>query len=221
MRASVRHVVGMAVLALAAGHCSGSTNRSGPGSSTDGAPNANALEDSGLCEGTAVGDGAVPVPAEHRPAATTCPLTQPLPTSADGGAFTCDSAADCAGDATPAYEGLSCLNHQCADDECLSDSDCGAGTVCLCSADAGGGDVRHLNACVPAACAVDSDCGPNEYCSPNRTYCGEVTGYYCHGVHDTCVDPTTDCACLSGEGKACIYAPQVGYWVCGQSVCLG
>ena len=227
MKASLRHVAAVVVLALAAGHCGGQTTANGSGAAADtgsqqgdGPSGAATLDDSGLCEGTAVQDGAVAVPPEHRAAASACSLSSRFPLSADGGAIACASAADCSGDAASVLEPIACLGGQCTYDQCLTDSDCPTGSLCLCAADAGGGNIIHANACVPAACRLDSDC-PSGYCSPDRTYCDEVSGYYCHSPHDTCVDPTIDCPCITQGGAGCLYAPQVGYWVCGQSICLG
>ncbi len=200
MKTSRRSILGIGAIALVASHCGGSS-----------------LDAQNLCEGTASHEGAPRVPSEHRAMPAACSLSQGGPATADGGAISCSSNADCQAGSS-LIDPPSCLGKQCRWDQCLVDSDCPSGNVCLCAADAGGGDSVHHNVCVPANCRIDSDCGANEYCSPSRGYCGGVSGFYCHSSRDTCVDVTTDCAC---GGNACVYAPTVGYFVCGTLVCMG
>jgi hypothetical protein len=247
MKSTHRSILGIGAIALVASHCGGSTIAGAPQSAMDsGAPqsamdsgdpqsamDARAPQSAGdagaspvddgsvdapnLCEGTAAHDGAPAVPAEHRAVAATCSLSQGNPETADGAAVSCSSNTDCQAESSlidPPY----CLGKQCRRDQCLVDSDCPSGTLCLCGADAGGGDIIRSNVCIPANCRLDSDCGANEYCSPSRGYCGAVSGFYCHSSRDTCVDVTTDCAC---GGNACVYAPTVGHFVCGTNVCMG
>jgi hypothetical protein len=139
--------------------------------------------------------------------------------AADGSILTipCTSDADCQGDGAFS-DAPHCLDNQCSWDECLVDSECPSGTICVCAADTGGGNGIHTNECVSAACRLDSDCGPNQFCSPSRVYCGGLTGFYCRGARDTCFDPATDCAC---GGNACVYTPIVGHFVCGTNLCGG
>jgi hypothetical protein len=243
MKRPCTRILAMATLALAAGHCGGSTTggtAAGAGTPGDAADarspgdarsqgddadfsgdDSTTPEDSGLCEGTRAPGAPLPAPAEHRAQAATCAPSGPVSSLSDAGGVSCTSAADCNGDAAT-LNPLSCIEGNCTYDECLADSDCPGGSLCLCGTDSGGGLIRHNNACVPADCHVDSDCGAGGYCSPSRGYCGEVSGYYCHGARDACVDPATDCLCPGAPAaNSCVYAPQVGYWVCGQSVCMG
>jgi hypothetical protein len=210
----------MVALALAGAHCSdgGGATASPDSGSVNPAPG---LADAGECEGTArpsASSGAsAEVPAEHRAVAIACSRTplfsdEPGTSSSDGGGVACSSITDCQ------VAGGYCVQGQCGLDTCLSDADCGAGKVCVCGADAGGGNAIHTNSCVAANCRTDSDCGAGEYCSPSRGYCGGVDGYYCHTGADTCIDSTSDCAC---GGNACVYAPTVGHFVCGTNICEG
>jgi len=184
-------------------HSDGGGSGGGSGSSSGGGP------DSGMCEGT-VGPGEVP--AEHRPTATACART-PNATLPDGGTpGACNTDADCPGGF------LHCTEHQCGYDACLVDSDCPAANVCVCSGGNGGGLRSPGNVCVPASCKVDSDCGSGNVCEPSRGYCGSVDGFFCTSNKDTCMDPAKDCSC---GGNSCVYAPTVGHFVCGTSVCMG
>jgi hypothetical protein len=158
------------------------------------------------------------VPTEHRATATACQPTAgpPLP---DAGLSACTADSDCAGDGAYTPFGH-CLHGVCSFDQCLTDSDC-TGGVCGCSTDYYGGNAAyHPNICVAANCRVDSECGAGGYCSPSRGRCGTFEGFYCHGPSDTCVNPQTDCTSCS-SGFSCVYAPTVGAFVCGGSVCNG
>jgi hypothetical protein len=172
------------------------------------------------CPGRPVGAQPRAVPTEHRATATACaPSRQPpLP---DGGVSSCTTDTDCTpADGTFSFY-TSCLHGTCSFDQCLTDADCANGGACGCSSDYYGGNIAyHPNICVPANCHVDADCGAGGFCSPSRGRCGTFTGFYCHTSADTCVDPTADCAGCSNT-NACVYAPTVGAFVCGLSVCNG
>jgi hypothetical protein len=207
----------LAVPVLAgAGHCGGTVqNPSAPSDALD----------AGLCEGTAVWAGSRAAPVEHRSQSVTCePSATPLP-PIDAATVSCTSNMDC--QTALGNTAATCLQQQCTFDQCLTDKDCLAGEACICAGDNGGGDRIVRNTCVPATCHLDSDCGAGQYCTPSRGYCGGVAGLYCTTKKDTCVDFTTDCACggsyVNGGEKdnACVYAPQVGYWVCGAVTCSG
>ncbi len=208
-------VTSIGVTALSLFHCGGAVKGGSSAAQAE-------LEDAGLCEGARTPASPVPVPQEHRPAPVACgPTDNGADTSRDGGGISCSSPFDCNGDAAT-LDPASCLGGTCTYDQCLTDADCPTGALCLCSSEAGGGDIRHFNECVPAACHIDSDCGVGEYCSPSRGYCGGVSGFYCHGPRDTCADPTTDCPCVEGPtSPSCVYAPQVGNWVCATLFCMG
>jgi hypothetical protein len=212
-----RHTL-CAALALLLLHCGGVTNaaRDAGAGQDSGAPGDDAgvlPAEAGLCEGTSHGG----IPAEHRPTATTCPRSPDFTTEA--AAVTCTTSAGCVSDSSPNFDTI-CVQGVCGADECLADSDCPSTQLCVCAADGFGGDGPRINRCVPAACKVDGDCGPGRYCEPSRSYCGSVDGYNCTSPADTCTDPQNDCAACGG-GNACDYAPQVGHFVCGTSVCNG
>jgi hypothetical protein len=169
------------------------------------------------CAGTRVSPPGT-VPAEHRAVATACSPSNAPPL--DGGAMSCTTNADCSPDGSAAWNYNTCLHGVCSFDLCLTDADCGSSYVCACSSDYYGGNAAyHPNICVPSNCRVDADCGAGGYCSPSRGYCGTFQGFYCHGPSDTCVDATADCAACGIS--ACVYAPTVGAFVCGSSICAG
>jgi len=127
----------------------------------------------------------------------------------------CTTPADC-GSAGAVFHG--CLGRTCSFDECLTDADCPDGQACGC-ADQFGGNALHYNACVPAQCRIDSDCGQGGLCSPSgNSYCGSLTGYYCHSPADTC---TTDADCCEPTPR-CFYTPALGHFACqAQTICGG
>ncbi len=182
-----------------------------------------AFEDAGLCEGTATPGATRPAPTGARLQGTTCgPSAVALDVAGGDAGPACASAADCVGDGgSPLFGRGACLQGGCTIDQCYTDSDCGAGAVCVCSGSVGGGNAQHANTCIEAHCKSDSDCGPGSYCLPSLGYCGGVQGFYCTTRQDSCVDPQTDCACVEPAAKSCQYAPQVGRWVCGRAFCAG
>jgi hypothetical protein len=217
----VRHVFILGFFAAAAAHCSPAT--SGPTAAPDASEPQTALEDAGFCEGTAKPAATRPPPGAGRlqSGATCSPSDRALFAGGDAGGA-CTDSSQCLGDGGPPFYGsASCVRGECTEDECYTDSDCGAGSVCVCSENVGGGNAEHFNTCLQAQCRADSDCGPGNYCLPSVGYCGGVLGFYCTTDEDTCVDPATDCPCLQGLPTSCQYAPQVGRWVCGESICQG
>jgi hypothetical protein len=90
---------------------------------------------------------------------------------------------------------------------CVADSECPAGTACVCNpldylpdpalVTAGKG------ACVLATCRTDTDCGVGSYCAlGNLNYLGEaVPGFGCLQAEDEC---TTDADCNSSDGYICL-----------------
>jgi len=114
------------------------------------------------------------------------------------------------GDCTDGKDGLCVLSLtvaacSCTYDQCFSDDDCPAGTLCSCSGFYSG------NTCVSGSCHVDADCGVGGYCSPVVAGCsGQVIGYACHKADDKCSD-NKDCPFSS----SCAPEFGTGSWVCG------
>jgi hypothetical protein len=171
-------VAPLAMFALAAASCGGSSSTtSGDGGadsgasadsgqradSADGADSGSSADAGGTCRTTP--------PAVHRPTASTCP-SHATDAGADAGILGCD----------PPH------------DACLADSDCGATGVCDCEAPR----CTHPfplagNVCVPGNCRVDSDCACG-FCAGD-TACGGLDGYYCTTPQDQC---STDADCQDG-----------------------
>lgn len=71
---------------------------------------------------------------------------------------------------------------------CLTDDDCGAGSVCEC----GSSESPTGGVCRQSDCTVDSDCGTGLLCASYLGGCGEA-GYACQRLDDECrID--ADCA---------------------------
>jgi hypothetical protein len=162
-------------------------------------------------------DAPAPVPMYHRPDDSQCTTPRGAgncTSTATGPAFTCSSDGQCAdgginGRCTASGGGPAGCT--CTYDGCQTDSDCGAGQLCVChgSAYSYGG-----NACMPGNCRVDSDCGAGGYCSPahGTTNCGYVSGYYCHTARDFC---TNDSDCSNGAfPDVCTWSATDNRWEC-------
>jgi hypothetical protein len=151
-----------------------------------------------------------------RPAPVACPAHSAPVIAGDGGPVSCNTLSDCQPDGSLNFY-VACLNGVCSVDQCLADSDCGAGNVCECPG-AGGGAVRLGNTCIATSCQVDSNCGANGVCSASTGYCGNVQGYYCHSSSDECLT-NYDCC---GSTPECAYQPTLGHWACQQAtLCAG
>jgi hypothetical protein len=142
------------------------------------------------------------------------------PTALDGGIITCASDTDC----PPCQNGQPDRCHAvpqtlhgpwCICDQCNTDQDCGAGSVCVCN-QRGWSSGSYQNACVPAQCQVDADCGPGGFCSPSPGPCGAIQGYYCHTAADPCWS-SADCP----AGNVCLRSSATGAWGCGTVLCGG
>jgi hypothetical protein len=110
-----------------------------------------------------------------------------------------------------------CAGGTCDFDACVSDSDCPAGTACICMSD------THApgNQCLPSQCRVDADCGAGGLCSPSGSEAGPfygVQGRYCRTAGDTC---QTDSDCNAQGAGTCVYQPEVGHWACTYSHAAG
>ena len=151
----------------------------------------------GLC-GSSAPVSASEVPPFHRSVAMACQPSLAASTYPGAGAA-CTSDDQC----KPDSSGLHCLGGSCTKDECLTDDDCGAGGLCLCSE-----PQSNLNQCHRGNCRVDGDCGAGGYCVPSYTAGGcPAEGFYCHTPADTCIDVDTDCGGCSNEDSSGIFYP--------------
>lgn len=90
---------------------------------------------------------------------------------------------------------------------CVRDSECGAGTICLCDSPVG--------SCASASCERDADCGPDLLCSSHDPYagCGLITvpAFICQtfedecGAHSDCGPGAPYCAHTGGQ-RECVSA---------------
>lgn len=138
----------------------------------------------------------------HRPAPVKCesnlprrgtapifvpPLPDPLP------AAWCRTDSDCTEKPYGYCGPVGQISHFCSYG-CVSDSDCGAGNVCVCGPEFG--------ICAQATCQSDADCGGEFKCAAWTPYvgigCGESPAYACQSSRDSC---KTDGEC--GQGDFC------------------
>ncbi len=183
--------------------------------------------------GNQMPDGAQRVPLRHRPVATACG-DAPRPAGNCGGRpdLGLPDQDECNGDVSCTNgmngrcvaEGIS-LCH-CSYDDCRSDSDCLAGSLCDCRDEWVRGFPEGPNRCLPSDCRIDSDCGAGGYCSPSLDpQCGTFSGitlWHCHTPKDECIDDS-DCAAIDGGYVTpfCAWAPELGHWACSIAQCLG
>lgn len=147
---------------------------------------------------------------EHREAIKTCSSSLPRPDtfpSYDGGSA-CTSDADCTAQpngycAVPPGEVYSPFT-QC-NYGCLTDAECGAGSICVC-----GDPVGH---CVQATCTSDADCATGFLCATYQEYpyCGPIV-FACQSPYDQCMG---DGDCASGT---CVY--ENGVRSCSNATCF-
>jgi hypothetical protein len=129
----------------------------------------------------------------HRTTAAQCQSLLPRPeTCAPTGGGTGECSADTECTAKP--HGICGVQQQVLDCRCeygcVSDADCGAGSVCVCGQPAG-----H---CVTASCTTDADCGGSALCAQARLEkCGSF-GFRCQRAGDQCAQDS-DC----GQGEQC------------------
>lgn len=152
-------------------------------------------------------------PADHRPVASSCVGVHapPEPVFLTYTTGSCTRHADCtAGTNGKCINGIgSAYNHYfCVYDDCATDADCDAGSVCYCTAST---SARCLST---GNCLVDGNCGgSNRYCSPSMGMdCDgyhSVDGYYCHTSTDSCID---DSDCTGTD--YCNYDVYKGRWQC-------
>jgi hypothetical protein len=103
-------------------------------------------------------------------------------------------------------------------DQCLTDSNCSDGGLCLCETPIlagqpcpGGVPLYSGNVCLPSNCRVDSDCSPCGSCLGEYA-CGDVTGFYCQTPEDECA-PNGGPGTTSDEGNGCTFKD--GRWIDG------
>ena len=166
------------------------------------------------------------VPLWHRPTAAACTGDRPAGGctfgSPDLGGANCNADSNCAfapsGRCTSTRVGCMCTY-----DDCSTDADCAAGTLCSCRGTLGDRPAG-TNRCVTSNCRVDADCGANGYCSPSLdpscgTYIG-VSEWFCHTSQDTCINDS-DCPSTGGVTPFCGYKPEIGHWSCLSALCAG
>jgi hypothetical protein len=95
-------------------------------------------------------------------------------------------------------------------DQCLIDSDCASGQVCICADQQGGGPVHLGNVCMTTQCQVDANCSGGQVCSASIDGCSGIAGYDCHTNADACL---TDVDCC-GTMPHCAYDTTSGHWAC-------
>jgi hypothetical protein len=117
-------------------------------------------------------------------------------------------------------------DYACSYDDCIRDSDCEAGSLCVCRPSS---TSLYANNCMSGAnCRVDSDCGPGGYCSPSALACSCTCGdsgptcaygdpcghgYFCHTPGDACINDG-DCP----TGTICNYDRLEQRWDCARCV---
>ncbi len=160
----------------------------------------------------------------HRPVATACAASTPIPIPPDAGGTSCATDNDCLADGGFSDLTLYCKNHVCSPDQCFTDADCQTSQLCECSFSFGHG--LHANFCVSTGCHVDADCASG-LCSPTGDggVCGSFAGYRCRSAVDTC-RTDSDCPSMVDGGvtlpNICIYVSEVGHWQCyAGPICSG
>jgi hypothetical protein len=145
----------------------------------------------------------------HRPTTAQCPSTLPRAEEiCSGDGLACNSDADCADVANGfcgygnGFEGGCVCNAGC-----LTDADCGAGSICMC------GD--PVGSCVAADCTTDEDCDGGLCASTivGDPGCGSLQ-FRCQTGQDEC-GGNADCP----EGKSCVIPEGGGPRVCRSAEC--
>jgi hypothetical protein len=162
-------IISTMVLAGAVG-CGGreSGMNAGTSSGSSGASSGLDASDGGAAD---VGPDAPALPEYHRVDDSQCAVPRPAGgcklMSADGGPDgPCATDLECQDSGVGGRCASGLRGCTCTYDECQTDSDCGAGMLCVChdsAYSAGAG-----NTCMLGNCRVDTDCGPGGYCSPRR-----------------------------------------------------
>lgn len=192
----------------------GSSNGTASGGAAAGGAPAGGAANGGASSGGSGGattacKGASITKTDGRPTGATCHPTR-VQSFPDAG-VPCTTSAPCT------YG--TCVKGECTIDECLVDSDCAAGSACICGDTFYGGNALHGNVCVTAKCRTNADCGSSGVCEPSfGERCGGPSGVFCHSAADTC---GTDKDCCP-SAPACRYQAELGHWAClGISVCNG
>ncbi|MEB2314216.1 MAG: hypothetical protein OZ928_20415 [Polyangiaceae bacterium] len=98
--------------------------------------------------------------------------------------------------------------------DCVLDSDCQAGSICVCIAGValtagrrlGPGVSQGPNRCLPAACTSAADCG-GWACGLSHDPCGLADGFHCYSSRDEC---SSDADC--DGNRRCSYSGD--HWKC-------
>jgi hypothetical protein len=152
----------------------------------------------------------------HRSSVHACPSALPRSTACgglrvdagvDAGNVGCSADTDCtahpdgmcsASDPLVGVPGAGCSCYY----GCQSDSDCGAGKICLCGSPVG--------VCVSSSCSTDADCGAGSLCTMSTATgtCPSGVPFACQTPQDTC-GGDQDCMGEAGRSKACGYVGAV------------
>jgi hypothetical protein len=204
-------IVAVLLLALVAG-CGGGSTLSSDGGGTD------------ASVGGVRPSGMVSTPSMHIPSAPgACAPAPAVNCMVPSGGGSCALDSDCTAGLDGRCAFVNNAGCACGYDACATDADCGVGTACFCRPEYSGVGVAFApTRCLPSNCRTDADC-TSGYCSPSEdasiaSGCGgRPLGNYCHTSSDECgVD--TDCL----GGGTCLYAPEVGHWICAPSAfCAG
>jgi hypothetical protein len=160
--------------------------------------------------------GAPRVPIVHRAAAEACSSTpvgaEPMPGSTN---LTNDCARN--EDCKAGMNGRCIFTFpmgvdKCFYDQCLTDADCGR-EVCACSSE----QLAITNACKGGDCKTDGDCA-GSYCSPSVD-CSGVSGFFCHGRSDECVNDDDCRHDANAMFNKCAYDYAAAYWKCVSLAC--
>lgn len=157
---------------------------------------------------------------KHRPTVVDCSVVGGAPADATAGAGNADPPAplpradgsvECGANAVncKAFELGYCSSGQFPScrSGCISDSECGAGFICVCN-----GPSDHGGECQASNCTTDSDCGAGSRCASLSGACGSGA-FRCQAANDECVSDA-DCG-----GSPCYFDQEKAARACFEGVC--